>query len=234
MSNDGVGDTESRRCCRGPRASTPCARANFGPVAVRSKPKARPWRSSSARLAPVPQPQSSSRRSACPAAGRGQPRRDEAAKAAEPEVRTLGAVGEFEQAIEMVHADAPARLRVSGGHGTIRPACASAGLAEAAAVARRRPAPHRGAHLSAGRQARSRGPRQHRRWPLRALERGLGGRCADRASRARSSTPTSSTRPAARSRSRKRTSAPAPWPCRPGDSPAIRISPTTPSCSSPS
>ena len=219
-----------------PRATrvTPCARANRGPVAVMSKPKARPWRSSSARLAPVPQPQSSSRKPVRPAGRRGQPGRDEPAEAPEPEVRALGAVGEFEQAIEMVHADAPARLRASGGHGTIRPACASAGLWK------QRPSSPVRCSLTAaltyplvvkldrvGRVNTDDGT-------LRALERGVGGRRADRASHdalrrqhllsgpPRARLLGSQHRRGHRGRARV------------GAHRAIRISPTTPWCSSPS
>ena len=65
------------------------------------------------------------------AGGLGQPRRDEAAKAPEPEVGAFGAVGELEQAVHAAaRAAGPAWWRR---HGTIRPACAIAGC-EAAAV----------------------------------------------------------------------------------------------------
>ncbi len=67
------------------------------------------------------------------AGGIGQPRRDEAAKASEPEVRAFGAVGELEQAVHAARATRRGAAR-GGRHGTIRARMRHRGLTEAAAV----------------------------------------------------------------------------------------------------
>ena len=74
----------------------PCARANSGPMRVRSKPIALPYGRSISRFEPVPQPQSRIRARGHAGRGARQRRLHVLAETAKPEVRLLGAIGQFE------------------------------------------------------------------------------------------------------------------------------------------